>query len=149
MAYFDHHQYYKDDIPEIAHTEYRVTSEETTAYNCIAWALEIPDQWIDPTPDYIWHEEVERGYTVAVFMELFTRWGRYESCDNGSLEEGYQKIAIYHDGFNQFHHVARQLASGKWTSKLGSNEDIEHELSGLEGKFYGYAKIFMKRPVSV
>jgi hypothetical protein len=66
-----------------------------------------------------------------------------ESCE---LEAGFERVCIYvnEDGLPQ--HVARQLESGRWTSKIGRYEDIEHPtLSGLEGKEYGKAKIVMKR----
>jgi hypothetical protein len=43
-------------------------------------------------------------------------------------------------------HVSRQLESGKWTSKIGRLEDIEHPtLAALEGKEYGKAKVMLKR----
>lgn len=43
-------------------------------------------------------------------------------------------------------HVARQLDDGKWTSKLGSNEDIiHHTLDGLEGEKYGQVTTIMTR----
>ena len=34
-------------------------------------------------------------------------------------------------------HVARQLESGLWTSKLGLSVDISHSLHDLEGDTYG------------
>lgn len=43
-------------------------------------------------------------------------------------------------------HAARQLASGRWTSKLGKLEDIDHALHDLEGMLYGAVVLFMKRP---
>src|SRR5437588_290819 len=144
MAYFDHNQYYKLDIPNLDQTEYQKTSEPTSSYNCIAWVLDRSDIWIDPTEEYDWPEDVERGYTTGSFIELFKKYG-FEICDGATLESGYLKIAIYHDNLNHFHHVAKQLSSGKWTSKLGENEDIEHELSGLEGEYYGSPKIFMRK----
>jgi hypothetical protein len=37
--------------------------------------------------------------------------------------------------------------SGKWTSKIGELEDIEHDgLSALEGKAYGTLAQILKRP---
>ncbi len=45
-------------------------------------------------------------------------------------------------------HAARQLASGRWTSKLGKAEDIEHDLHDLEGDLYGIVVLLMKRPLS-
>ena len=34
-------------------------------------------------------------------------------------------------------HAARQVAANVWTSKIGQNIDIEHNLRGLEGPTYG------------
>ncbi|MCI0637958.1 MAG: hypothetical protein L0Y72_23715 [Gemmataceae bacterium] len=34
-------------------------------------------------------------------------------------------------------HAARQLPTGRWSSKLGPSEDIEHDLHALEGEIYG------------
>lgn len=34
-------------------------------------------------------------------------------------------------------HAARQLPNGRWTSKCGQAEDIEHDLRDLEGRLYG------------
>jgi hypothetical protein len=44
-------------------------------------------------------------------------------------------------------HAARQLPSGRWTSKLGPMEDIEHALHDLTGMAYGSVVLVMKRPV--
>ena len=44
-------------------------------------------------------------------------------------------------------HAARQLPNGRWTSKLGELEDIEHVLHDLEGAAYGSVVLVMKRPV--
>jgi hypothetical protein len=64
-------------------------------------------------------------------------------------ELGYEKVAIYTDPIytDYAHHFARQKwLSGKWTSKLGWLEDIEHaDLSQLEGVDYGYAVLVVKR----
>jgi hypothetical protein len=47
-------------------------------------------------------------------------------------------------------HAARSLPNGAWTSKLGDDEDIEHStLAVLEGREYGRAKVFLKRPNSL
>jgi hypothetical protein len=42
-------------------------------------------------------------------------------------------------------HTARQLADSRWTSKLGSDMDIEHELHGIEGEVYGTVVQILKR----
>ena len=42
----------------------------------------------------------------------------------------------------------RLKTDGKWTSKLGDWEDIDHDsLAAVEGVFYGKAVSFMKRPI--
>jgi len=46
-------------------------------------------------------------------------------CRDSELELGFEKIAIYtRNGLVQ--HVSRQLASGRWTSKMASGCDAEH-----------------------
>ncbi len=46
-------------------------------------------------------------------------------------------------------HVARQLKEGMWTSKLGPDEDIEHNtLDALEGELYGAVTQVLKRPLT-
>jgi hypothetical protein len=45
-------------------------------------------------------------------------------------------------------HAAKQMESGKWSSKLGDWEDVEHAtLEALEGDFYGKVAQILKRPV--
>jgi hypothetical protein len=57
----------------------------------------------------------------------------YSPCVDGSLEPGYEKIALYAIG-PAVKNVARQLPEGKWTSKLGKDFDLEHTLDGLAGQ---------------
>jgi len=71
-------------------------------------------------------------------------------CDDDSLEQGFEKVAIYVDEEDDMpSHMARQLESGWWTSKCGNLQDITHQtLSALEGgQDYGYGKVtcIMKR----
>lgn len=66
-------------------------------------------------------------------------------CADGSQEEGVEKIAIYSVG-DEYMHAALQLASGKWTSKMGPDEDIEHDApENLTGPCFGQVTAFMKR----
>jgi len=43
-------------------------------------------------------------------------------------------------------HAARQLENGRWTSKLGELEDIEHDLHHLASGAYGAVVQILKRP---
>ena len=51
-------------------------------------------------------------------------------------EDGFVRLAIFAIG-STVKHAARQLRNGKWTSKLGQDVDIAHELRELEGPQYG------------
>lgn len=42
-------------------------------------------------------------------------------------------------------HAARQLPNGKWSSKLGPDADISHEISALDGPCYGGVEVVMRR----
>lgn len=131
-------------FPNLRNGRYNVTSEYTQDYNCLAWAAGETDRRWDLDPDSYWPEGVDRVQTLPAFMAAYTTRG-YEQCDDGQLEQGYEKIAIYaNQGGPQ--HVARQLENGAWTSKLGDGWDIEHPtLEGVESSGYGVVVAFMKR----
>jgi len=72
----------------------------------------------------------------------------YEECRDESPEEGYEKVALCGFGF-YYTHAARQLPNGRWTSKLGKAEDIEHESpDDVAGGLYGEAVQFMRRRIA-
>lgn len=63
------------------------------------------------------------------------------------LEEGLVKVAIYADEEDIPQHAARQLADGRWVSKLGDLEDIEHTtLDALEEGVVGRVRLYLQRP---
>ena len=132
--------------------KYRITSPPSRKYNCIAWAAgEAHRPWWPVPPsaqtDAYWPEEVEREETVQCFVRAFVTRG-YEVCDDGRFEQEYEKVAIYADSTGTPTHMARQLPSGMWTSKLGKLDDIEHRaLNALESPDYGTAVQFLKRPI--
>ena len=70
----------------------------------------------------------------------------YTPCDGDVLEVGQVRIALYATTTGTPTHAARQLPDGRWTSKLGRWEDIEHRLPDLEGESYGAVVQIMKRP---
>ena len=83
-------------------------------------------------------------------MAVFRILG-YEPCEKAEFETGYEKVAIYIDRLDRPTHMARQLFSGWWTSKLGNGEDIIHKLAGVEGpgfvgRDYGRVVQVLKRP---
>jgi len=133
---------------------FEITSEATLdavnaeIYNCIAWAAGQNDAWWWPeNPMCYWPLGVPNRTTLDAFVEAFRTLG-YELCDSPDLEHGYEKVAIYVDRNRIPTHAARQLENGRWTSKLGPWEDIEHDyeaLTGHVGQEYGDIAVVMKR----
>jgi hypothetical protein len=75
--------------------------------------------------------------------------------EDGRLEKGIEKVAIFSKDFKNGKpreptHAAIQSPrrNGKWRSKMGKDEDIEHELLILEGRLYGTVQFFMWRTLS-
>jgi len=96
-----------------------------------------------------WPATAPRQVSLQAFIAAFATLG-YERCDEPEVETGMEKIAIF--GRDDFEgsivptHAARQLASGLWTSKLGSLEDIRHEtVVDVGGPLYGDAVVYMSR----
>jgi len=134
-------------FPRIAVQDYRITSPDLAHYNCIAWASGDTSHWWEPVSvkGYFWPDGVPRNGRLESWIRVFIVQG-FELVDNGQLEDGFEKVAIYADEDREGKHVARQLPSGKWTSKLGKLEDIEHlNLACLEGPLYGSVAVYLKR----
>jgi len=130
---------------------FSVTSSQTKIYNCVAWAAGETHRWWWPVDDprYYWPHEVARDETVECFVRAFETIG-YSMCEDREVESGFEKVAIYADHYQFPTHMARQLLSGTWTSKLGALEDIEHHfLDGLNGSQYGNVVQIMKRVTSL
>jgi hypothetical protein len=137
----------ENTFPNLGSSGYIITSPQSITYNCIAWAANIDYQWWWPDRDYLcyWPDQVPREEKLEAFIKAFQKLG-YSLCSEGSLEPGFEKIAVYADPSGRPTHAARQLRSGKWTSKLGYDIDIEHAVDGLTGTEYGNFIQFMKRP---
>jgi hypothetical protein len=57
-------------------------------------------------------------------------------------------VALFASADGNYTHAARQLPSGKWTSKLGTWEDIEHDsVEAVGGGAYGELVARLFRPV--
>lgn len=135
-------------FPRLESAPYKITSPEDVKYNCVAWAAgpgEIRRNWWPaPSPFYYWPAE-PREETVAGFVKAFAQFG-YTVCVTSEPEPGYERLAIYADDMNIPTHMARQLPSGEWTSKLGELEDIQHAtLDQLSGSDYGRVVQILKR----
>jgi hypothetical protein len=132
-------------FPGLAAQGYRVTSSQSWRYNCIAWAASRDDRWWWPSPDGFWPENTVRAATLEAFEAAFNTLG-FQTCVSADFEPGVEKIAVFVDAQGRPTHAARQLENGRWTSKLGSNVDIEHSTpDALNGRSYGSPGLFMSR----
>jgi len=130
-------------FPGLASSTYEVTSPATDDYNCIAWAAGDDTRWWEPDPlgVYDWPASSPREYTVDAYVRAYEDAGYTRDRLAAS---GDERVAIFvKDGVPQ--HAARELPSGRWTSKCGELEDVSHELNALEGGFYGTAAIMLSR----
>jgi hypothetical protein len=131
-------------FPGLRDSGYVITSPMDDRYNCIAWAAHDEARWWWPDDDSHWPDGAPREETIAAFVVAFGNLGFF-SCDDSLIEPGYEKIAIYTSPDGMPTHVARQLPSGLWTSKLGQLQDIRHQLEDLAGSAYGSCAYFLKR----
>jgi len=134
-------------FPGLADTRYERTSDPDELYNCIACAAGDNEIWWWPGPEdeAFWPQSIPRVATLAAFDVLFASLG-YVRCPDETVEPGVEEIALFADPDNSPTHAARQLPSGKWTSKLGQKQDIEHELHALAGDVYGRVVRIYRRP---
>src|SRR6266536_307550 len=98
-------------FPRLLHEGYQETSQEDNAYNCIAWAGDDnQEKWDpDPTSGRYWPNEVPRTLDLESFVKLYEVERGYSSCENGDLEPGMEKIAIFLNLAKEVTHAAKQL----------------------------------------
>jgi hypothetical protein len=133
-------------FPNLQSHPYQISSPADHRYNCIAWAAGDQTRWWWPDALDLgyWPTGAPRDETLDSFVRAFELLG-FTVCDGTELEVGFEKIALYAKTGRPTH-VARQLGNGLWTSKLGTLEDIQHTLDGLEGELYGLVvQIFRRR----
>lgn len=139
-------------FPGLRKGEWRVTSPETNRYNCISWAADPSHHrwwWPDPLYTDYWPQGVRRDPSPEAFEEAFATLG-FSPTQDESLEPGVEKVAFFVKPDGLVSHAARQLPNGRWTSKLGPIEDIEHDsLRAVEGQEYGTLGFVMARPRQV
>jgi hypothetical protein len=140
----------EDCFPNLYESRYRVVSPKDKSHNCIAYAAGDTTRKWDPSmipfPGYYWPPNADRGREPDALKSVFESIG-YEVCENGDLEEGYEKVALYVSSENgRWTHAARQQQNGEWTSKLGNEQDIRHRSPHcFGGSDYGDVVYFMKR----
>ena len=139
------------ELPNLTDQNCDVKSPVTNRYNCIAWAAgeDFRNWWPDPFGIDFWPSGVSRAVTTDAFLRAYSSLG-YSLCFDGTLEGGIEKIALFGKGPAGSEvptHAALQLPSGRWTSKLGPFEDIEHTTANaVDGPVYGHLICYLSRP---
>lgn len=136
----------RESFPKLREHNCRLTSPPDTRYNCIGWAAEDAARWWwpDPLGQYYWPVDATRAESLGAFEAVFREIG-YAELSDSSFEAEKLKVAIYVDARGSPTHAARQVANGWWTSKLGQQVDIEHELHALEGPVYGRVGVVLAK----
>lgn len=134
-------------FPELSEdSEFKITSNQDTNYNCIAWANGRDNIWWWPFPklDGVCEWPIpETDPGINTLVKLFESKG-YSICTDSSFNPQYVKVALYADSNGDFTHAARQDRKGLWKTKLGESFDIVHGTPfTIEGELYGEVKIFM------
>lgn len=142
-----------DDIlkewwPNLTDNDFEFKSVRTTKYNCLAWAIRINTQSVE-----MFYFQKKHGldpnnldHSVNGYAKILEQFYGFEVCDDGSYEEGFEKILLYGDHEEEWTHAARLVKKDLWVSKLGGWEDIEHtNVDCLNGVEYGSPKLYMRK----
>lgn len=137
-----------DKFPRLRNGDnYTPESPDDPGYNCIAWAAGNNRQWWQPDGlgGHYWPPGAPRERTIGAYRAAFEAQG-YEVCSSGELDAEFEKVALYATDDGQPTHAARQLADGRWTSKIGELMDIAHALpEDVGGGLYGEVVVFLCR----
>ena len=131
-----------------------MVSPPSEACNCIAWAAGISNRHIWPGVPELrqvhWPANLPQDESLEAIAAFFESLG-YRQCDGPSLEDGFEKIALFADPDDDYPtHASRQTPNGWWSSKMGwDGVTIEHDgLACIEGRRYGRVRLYLKRSIS-
>jgi len=153
-----------DKFPKLnGDKNFKIVKPPSPDYNCFAWAAQYDNVFWQPLPldkrpliafdgvSYDWPFGAANDSRLSTMISIFSNLG-YIVCVDGSLEDGFRKIAFYGTE-DEVTHAARQLVAGKdrgkWTSKLGPWFEIQHgDATTIEGKEYGPVNEYLKMTFS-
>lgn len=137
-------------VSSLRNSSWEPQSPSNPSYNCFAWAARESDFWVEPpgtAPFACWPGDLPDWLTVNNYARAYAKLG-FEDCETPDLEVGIEKIAIFGDKDDMATHAARQLPTGRWTSKWGRSIDFEHDLDTLDGDpAVGKISRVMQRPL--
>lgn len=124
-----------------------ILSPQTSVYNCIAWAMEFTDRWVDMErlPGHWWPDGVTRSPSPSALVQAFEAVG-FQKTSSNTLEEGFDKVVLYKDAATeQWTHASRIIADAVEHSKFGAAWDGRHSANAISGDIYGFPYCYMKR----
>lgn len=112
-------------FPNLTDDVHEIKSAYDRNYNCIAFAADDQTKWWWPaSQDDYWPASVTNLVTMDAFVEAFGTLG-YIECIDGSLESGFEKVALYGKpsagGRIEPTHMAKQLPDGRGGSDISAS----------------------------
>ena len=131
---------------------FKITSENTTDYNCIAWAMGFDDRWVEPPSPHKpsdgrsvwWPVNARSDMSYEALISAFQEVG-FKICTETNVHEGYDVVVLYGDG-GIWTHASRIISLNEEHSKFGESWDGIHGRQMFDGTSYGNPYAYMKRP---
>jgi hypothetical protein len=140
-------------FPNLISSPWHIYSARSGRCNCAGFVIgfEANEMWPveEPYSSCYWPEHLSKELSVPNFQKAYESF-EFTVCDNGSFDDSIVKIVIYKYANEEPSHVAWQHGTKRhWHSKIGSEEDIIHELEALSGpkRAYGTPALFMQIPL--
>lgn len=137
-------------------SNFQILSPRTPVYNCIAWAMDYTDRWVEPCdgPGFWWPNGATRDYTAEALIEAFEAEG-FELAQHLNPEEGFSKVILYKNEVTEtWTHASKVISDDVKYSKFGQSWDGHHSHGvlcnteqGYEDYSYGVPYAFMKRRI--
>ena len=133
-------------FPNLSGEDFEIVEQPSQRYNCIAYAAGDTTEWWWPNGIVYWPPWATLDNRMESLKEVFAGL-EYEQCEDGNVEEGYEKVALY-EVQGRFEHAALQMPNGRWRSKMGAGPVIEHRSpESLSGGMYGNPTVYMRRAI--
>ena len=126
---------------------FEILSPRTPIYNCIAWAMQFADRWVDiyDLPGHWWPNGVARNSSPESLVCAFEAVG-FSVTDDDCIEDDFNKVILYKDvASNEWTHASRLVAESIEHSKFGEAWDGSHSRNSISGDCYGIPYCIMKR----
>lgn len=135
-------------LPDFVNSRSKITSPETSKYNCIAWAFGSSSKWWWPCdhPDAHWPMDCA-GLTVTQAFDAWFNADGWQETQDLAFDPALVKIALFAKPDGEPTHAARLIATDTWTSKLGHSYDVSHGINELNGPTYGRPIRIYSKPI--